>query len=273
MPLASTKTMDALKGIGLNLYERNLWVALLARGTSTAGELSEIANVPRSRAYDILQSLAEKGFVVLQTAKPMKYVAIQPSEAFERAKAKMEQELKDMQERVEELKSSPVMKELNDIFNKGMKIVEPEDLTGSLKGKHLVIQQLNTMFKDAAKKISIVTSAEGLTDLSENHADMLKRAKDNGVEIRIAAADTHKCADAVKTLSPIANVREINNKQAAIGGRFVVVDGKQLILGLTELKSVHDTQHTAVWSKSEHAAGDVFEPLFELVWNNSKPVE
>jgi len=35
--LATPKVMDALKNIGLNLYERRLWVALLARGTSTAG--------------------------------------------------------------------------------------------------------------------------------------------------------------------------------------------------------------------------------------------
>lgn len=84
--LASAKVMDALKSIGLNLYERKLWLALLARGTSTAGELSEIASVPRSRAYDVLQSLAEKGFVVVQSAKPIRYVAIAPDEALERAK-------------------------------------------------------------------------------------------------------------------------------------------------------------------------------------------
>ena len=33
----------------LNLYEVKIWTALLSRGVSTAGELSDIANVPRSR--------------------------------------------------------------------------------------------------------------------------------------------------------------------------------------------------------------------------------
>ena len=32
----------------LNLYEVKIWTALLSRGVSTAGELSDIANVPRS---------------------------------------------------------------------------------------------------------------------------------------------------------------------------------------------------------------------------------
>ena len=38
----------------LNLYEVKIWTALLSRGTSTAGELSNISDVPRSRTYDIL---------------------------------------------------------------------------------------------------------------------------------------------------------------------------------------------------------------------------
>ena len=41
----------------LNLYEVKVWTALLSRGTSTAGELSNISDVPRSRTYDILESL------------------------------------------------------------------------------------------------------------------------------------------------------------------------------------------------------------------------
>ena len=49
----------------LNLYEVRIWTALLSRGVSTAGELSDIGNVPRSRAYDVLESLEKKGFVVM----------------------------------------------------------------------------------------------------------------------------------------------------------------------------------------------------------------
>ena len=41
----------------LNLYEVKIWTALLSRGVATAGELSDIANVPRSRSYDVLESL------------------------------------------------------------------------------------------------------------------------------------------------------------------------------------------------------------------------
>ena len=55
--------LNKIKDFGLNSYEAKLWVALLSRGVSTAGELSDIASVPRSRTYDVLESLEKKGFI------------------------------------------------------------------------------------------------------------------------------------------------------------------------------------------------------------------
>ena len=71
---------------GLNLYEVRIWTALLSRGVSTAGELSDIGDVPRSRAYDVLESLEKKGFVVMKVGKPIKYLAVEPKEVVERVK-------------------------------------------------------------------------------------------------------------------------------------------------------------------------------------------
>lgn len=270
--IASNKVMDVLKGIGLNLYERKLWVALLARGTSTAGELSEIAGVPRSRAYDILQSLSEKGFVIVQNAKPIRYVAISPEEALERAKRKMEDNIKSVGDRIDEIKSSPMIKELHDIFTKGMKVVSSDDLTGALKGKHLMKQHMDTMFKSANKNINIVTTAEGVKELHEHHYETLKKANDSGVQIKIATVKNDKNDEAIKALMGIADVRHMEDKESQIGGRFCVVDGKEMLMGLTDPRSMHDTQHVSIWSKSEHAAGKVFDPLFRMVWNSSKPL-
>ena len=58
--------LKKLKGsFDLNIYEVKIWTALLSKGVSSAGELSDISEVPRSRSYDILESLEKKGFVVM----------------------------------------------------------------------------------------------------------------------------------------------------------------------------------------------------------------
>ena len=81
--------LNRLKDFGLNSYESKLWIALLSRGVSTAGELSDISNVPRSRAYDVLESLEKKGFIVMKVGKPIKYLAVPPAEVVERVKKKV----------------------------------------------------------------------------------------------------------------------------------------------------------------------------------------
>lgn len=272
MVLASTRVMDALKGIGLNLYERRLWVALLARGTSTAGELSEIANVPRSRAYDVMQSLVDKGFVIVQTGKPIRYVAVPPEEAIERAKKKMEENIREMQQSLEELKTSPVMRELKEIFSKGMKIISPEEMTGALRGRYSVMQQLDNMFSNATKKINILTTPEWLNEIITHNFNSLKSAKERGVEIKIATNVSEKYEEAIKALSSVAEIRCLDEKETPLYGRFAVVDGREMFFGLVDDKAVHSTQDMGIWSRSEHASGDVLEPLFNLVWEHSKPM-
>ena len=273
--VASSKVLDALRTIGLNKYERNLWVALLSRGSSTAGELSDISNVPRSRCYDVLESLADRGFVIVQPGKPMKYVAIQPREALERLKKKVQQEAVETSDKVDRLVKSEHIKELERIHKDNIKTVKPEDLTGALKGRYAMLQQLETMMKNAKKSIKLMTTENGLAELVENHTNVLKKASDAGVKIQIAAPVTKNTAEHAKTLSKYAQVRSTED----VGiiekflGRMCVVDGEEFVLGLTDDVKVHPTQDVALWTQSSHATANVFEPMFEHVWNNSKPVK
>ncbi len=261
--VASQAVLDALKQIGLNLYERKLWVALLSRGTSTAGELSSLAKVPRSRSYDVLESLAEKGFVVVQTAKPLKYVAIQPKEALERTKKKIVYDTEIMTKRIDGMKSSPILKELEKIHKQGVDLVNPEDFTGSLKGRHMIHQQLETMFKSAKSKISIMATPQTLSEIHSNHGEVLKKASNKGVKIRVAAHG-NVSADVLKALKSFAEVRRAKGGPV---GRFAVVDGKHAVLALTS-DDVHPSQDSAFWTQSEHVAGDVLEPMFNHLWEH-----
>ena len=48
----------------LNIYETKVWLALLSRGVCSVGEISEVSGVPRSRTYDVLESLEKNGFAM-----------------------------------------------------------------------------------------------------------------------------------------------------------------------------------------------------------------
>src|SRR4030043_866743 len=70
----------------LNVYETKVWLALLSKGIATAGEVADISGVPRSRAYDVLESLEKKGFAILKLGKPVKYIGVKPKLILEKLK-------------------------------------------------------------------------------------------------------------------------------------------------------------------------------------------
>src|SRR3989338_1257139 len=271
--VVNLRTFDALKALGLNKYERNLWVALLSRVSSTVGELADLSNVPRSRCYDVLQSLADRGFVMIQPGKPIKYIAVPPQEAFERAKKKVLKDAEEMVERYEQIRNSGSSKELEKLHKESIKTVQPEELTGSIKGKYAMMQQMETMFKKAKKSIKIMATPNSLVDLIENHMALVKRLSESGVAIKVATPVNKQTTELVKELAKYAQIRDVESAEDLPKqfGRVAIVDGNEFLLGLTDDTKVHQTQDIAFWSQSGHASSQTIEPMFELVWNQAKP--
>jgi len=250
----------------LNLYEVKIWTALLSRGVSTAGELSDIANVPRSRSYDVLESLEKKGFVVMKFGKPIKYMAVPPEEVVERVKKNMRIDAETKVKRLEELKKTEVLGELKTLFTQGVELVEPSDLSGSLRGRHNLYNHIDFTIKSAEETITIVTSSAGLIRKVESLKGTLEKAKKRGVKIRIAAPITKECRAAVNDLKGIAEIRNIEKLNA----RFVVVDGKELIFMVLDDKEIHPTYDVGIWVNTPLFA-TALEQLFELAWKEMKP--
>ncbi|MBU0760971.1 MAG: hypothetical protein KJ600_05705 [Nanoarchaeota archaeon] len=253
----------------LNLYEARVWTALLSRGVSTAGELSNISDVPRSRTYDILESLEKKGFIIMKIGKPIKFVALRPEEVVERVKKNLVVNAQAKSRRLEELKGDDVLSELNNLFENGVKFVEPSDLAGSLRGRQNMHNHLDMMIRSAEKSVTIVTTAEGLNRKMEALLPSLEKAKRRGVVLRIGAPITPKNIRIAKHLSKIAEVKDTSQK--GLNGRFTIVDSEQLMFMLTDDATVHPNYDVAVWLSTDFFA-KVMEQMFELTWNDFRPL-
>ncbi len=252
----------------LNLYEVKIWTALLSRGVSTAGELSDIANVPRSRSYDVLESLEKKGFVVMKLGKPIKYLAVPPKEVLERVKKNVQNDAKEQIDKLEELKKTEIVNELNTLHTQGIELVEPADLSGSLKGRHNLYNHLELTIRNAEESVSIMTTSQGLMRKIEGFKPTFEKLKKRGVKIRIAAPLTKETADAVRDISSVAEVRHTDAK-----ARFVLVDGKEIVFMIMDDMTVHPTYDVGIWVNTPFFAG-ALENLFNIAWKTMKtPVE
>ncbi len=252
----------------LNLYEAKVWTALLARGVSTAGELSSISGVPRSRTYDILESLERKGFIVMKLGKPIKFVALKPEEVIERVKRNLIREAHEKSKRLEQLKGEDVLEELRNLFEQGIKYVEPSELSGSLRGRQNLYNHLDMMIRSAEKSIVIVTTKDGLNRKLESLLPSLEKAKKRGVKIRIAAPITAKNKNIAKEFSKVAEVRNTESLRA----RFCIVDGEQLMFMLMDDQTIHPNYDIGVWINTEFFA-QALEQLFDVAWQKFKPIK
>ncbi|MEK6888988.1 MAG: helix-turn-helix domain-containing protein [Nanoarchaeota archaeon] len=251
----------------LNLYEAKVWTALLSRGTSTAGELSNISDVPRSRTYDILESLEKKGFIVMKIGKPIKFVALKPGEVVERVKKNLLVEAQEKSKRLERLRNDDVLGELNTLFTNGIKFVEPSDLSGSLRGRQNMYNHLDMMIRSAEKSVTLVTTAEGLSRKLEILLPSLEKAKKRGVRVRIAAPLSAGNVKIAKEFSKVAEVKSADK----INARFCIVDENQVMFMVLDDKTVHPNYDVAVWLSTDFFA-KALEGMFELAWNDFTPL-
>jgi HTH-type transcriptional regulator, sugar sensing transcriptional regulator len=249
---------------GLNLYEVKIWTALLSRGVSTAGELSDIANVPRSRSYDILESLEKKGFVIMKLGKPIKYMAVNPKEVVDRVKKNTKTEAEESIKRLDSLKTTDVIQELNSLHTQGVELVEPSDLAASLKGRHNLYNHIELTLKNAEKTVTIMTTTQGLVRKIDSLKPVLEHLKKRGVKIRIAAPLSKETDKTVKDLGSVAEIRHTSSK-----ARFIVVDSKELIFMVMDDAEVHPTYDIGIWINTPFFAG-ALEEMFELAWKNMK---
>jgi len=248
----------------LNLYEVKVWAALLSRGVSTAGELSTISDVPRSRTYDILESLEKKGFIVMKLGKPIKFVALKPEEVIERVKRNLHVEAKEKSTRLDTLKGEEVLKELSSLYTQGVKFVEPADLSGSLRGRTNLYNHLDMLIREAEKTITIVTTAAGINRKMEALLPSIEKAKKRGVKIRIAAPVTKENEKILKELGKVAEIRVANMK-----ARFVVVDSEELFFMVLDDEKVHPNYDVGIWINTPFFA-QALDQLFELAWQKMK---
>lgn len=252
----------------LNLYEVRIWTALLSRGVSTAGQLSDIGNVPRSRAYDVLESLEKKGFVLMKLGKPIKYMAVEPKEVINRVKKNLMEEAEEHFKRLEDLNSTDVFEELDSLHKQGIEFIEPSDLSGAIRGRHNLYTHLELMIKNAEKNVTIVTTSKGIVRKVDALKPELEKLAKKGVKIRVAVPINKESMQAVKDIMKFADVRHLDKFNA----RFCVIDNKDLLMMAMHDEEAHPTYDIGIWVNTPYFAGALME-MFNMAWDKLEPAE
>lgn len=91
--MALKEVLDVLERLGLSEYESKAYVALLRKDGATASKIANESKVPRTRIYDVLNSLIEKEFIDPEKSRPMKFYARPVEETILRLKRQLDSEI------------------------------------------------------------------------------------------------------------------------------------------------------------------------------------
>ncbi len=237
----------------LNLYETKVWLALLSKGVASVGDIASISRVPRSRTYDVLETLEKKGFAIIRMGKPVKYLGVKPQIILERIKNDIR---KSAEERVNDLgkiKETEEFIKLEELYRQGINPVKREDISASLRGKSNISNFIKEIIKGATKEVIICTNAEEIRSKTKLFSQTFEILKKAGVNIKIAlSGDT-------KIIKEIEEKMQVKIKRIEIDAKFFVIDRKEILFYISKEGNVEDI---AVWLNSSFFS-EAFASLFE----------
>ncbi len=229
-----------LKNLGLNSYEAKIWVVLLGMGIASAGELADVSSVPRSRSYDVLESLEKKGFVEIKPGKPIKYIVVSPKEAIKKAKSNIQEKSKRQIETLNNTREKNIG-ELKNLHRKSFRFINTADLNGSLKGRQNLYNHIEHMLTKAEKYVLVSSTPTETIFFALKFKKLFENLKKRKIKVKILTQlrQTKKNFDEIKQL---VELRHTDNK-----ARFCIVDGKEIIFMVMDDTEVHPTYDVGIW--------------------------
>jgi HTH-type transcriptional regulator, sugar sensing transcriptional regulator len=211
----------------LNIYETKVWLALLSKGVASAGEVAELSGVPRSRTYDVLESLEKRGFAIIKVGKPVKYIAVKPTEVIEKIKANTLHQAEEKVKSLTNLKDTQEYVELEELHNSGISPVKSQEITGSIKGRSNILSKIRELIENADKEVLICTSTSDFEDKNRVLTHVIDKAIKKNVKINLALSGE---LEKIKKISSKTNLKA---KQIESNARLFIADKKEVLFMIT----------------------------------------
>ena len=246
---------------GLNIYETKVWLALLNKGIASAGEIADMSGVPRSRTYDVLESLEKQGFAMQKIGKPVKYFAVKPTSVIDKLKKRA---LDDMNERIDTLvniKGTQEYQELELLHSSQSELIKKQDLSTTIRGRTNVNSQISDVITSTKKDLLIYATTNEIKRRINLLEPLFKQVRDSGVKINMVLNGTD--AD-VKLLSDRLGVKA---KKVDIKSSFYIADKNEVLFMLNE--NSDNQEQMAVWFLSPFFV-ESLTSLFDLALKNNQ---
>jgi len=204
--------VEQLTALGLSTYAARTFVALVRLGDGTAEDVSNVAEVPRTRVYDAVEELRSQGLVDVQESSPKRFWAVSTETASRHFQREYTYRVRSMTDALEGIAPSERSTEQRGVW--------------TVTGRDAVAERVLELLASAEEEIAYMTVEELL---DERVVEELRAAGERGVTIHLAetSGPTHaRLADEVPDGRLFESVWERVDTPA---GRLLMVDEERTL--------------------------------------------
>lgn len=235
---ARSTAVKQLKALGLSTYAARTFVALVSLGEGTAQDVSEVADVPRTRVYDAADELHDRGLVDVKQSSPQRYWAISTETAGRHFEQEYDHRVTVLTDALDQLASANRSTEQQGVW--------------TVTGRDTVSERVVDFISAADDEVVYMTAEELLTD---EVIECLSTANDRGVSIRLAEMSQSvetRLEEEVPDAQLFESVWDWSDTPA---GRLLMVDQeKTLVSVLVDGNGEHPPEprdETAIWGTGQ----------------------
>ncbi|MUV89457.1 TrmB family transcriptional regulator [Halapricum sp. CBA1109] len=266
---------ELLGTLDLREYETQALRELLTLGRSTAPNLAEATGIPRARIYDVLDTLADRGFVEVIPGRPKEFQAKHPEAILDRAVENERQSYESFRDEVESTREAFVST-FGPLFERASEDVTPtEDLFHVVDVGDPSETETRKQYNEADREVTVLTKSFAYLDsIRPAFEDALER----GVDVRVLMLDPdllesenrERQAEVYETLQSAYPEVDVRFSAAKLPIRGTLVDPSMeydsgtAILLVEEEDVPLSMRQAAVTDNPSFVAG--LNRLFELIW-------
>lgn len=237
----------SLEEFGLSKYEAQAYVALISKGTISAGELAYYSDLPRTKIYPTLLKLENKKLAIISKSKPIMCTAIAPEDAFDSIIHEQINKVNAMNALVSNLKKAS---------EESRKSRGSEEKRYFHVSANNVLEQLRIMIGGSKSSINIMADQWGLELLGECKEQILSVLRKN-LEVKLLLPSSQICSESYRAIPNEVKIRVsdiVQNCFVFDETEVLMVDnenGKGAIFSSTEVLGINQNRVFAdIWKKS-----------------------
>lgn len=181
--------IENLKKLGLTSYEARSYITLTSLISATADEISSHTKIPKSKIYNSLKSLANKGFIEIQQERPLIYTANPPLEILKKQKEELDNEIDELIDKLNSNYQSKIIQNPAPIWKiNGIEDIIEKEIDMINRANHTIFMRIGFLFEneldqllDALKRKSIKIKVV-LPMKWESKNEIAKKFEEEGIE-------------------------------------------------------------------------------------------